>query len=382
VHLEPLGAGRSRVDRRTSPPLVIVALVTPFPIAGAAGGVKVATLRLARELRRQGVAVTVVALGGGGSIDWDLPLVRLETDGRWSGLRDLRPIRRQLAHALDRLQPDIVHAQELVPAGYAAVRVASAGRPTVVTAHGNRRRDTFAAYNVVGGSIRWLFGRRMALRATQEADAVVVVHPNPRLSLPVTPARIEFIPNIVDEHYFSAVRRSDGLRVLYCGGLRAIKGFDLLLAAWARVIRELPNARLLAPGCQDGLDAMPPDVAARVEALPWLDAAALADVMASSSLVVLPSRFDVAPIAMSEAWAARVPVVAAAVGGIPELAQGAAAVVEPDPQALAAAILSVLNGGDAQGEMVREGFRRVQLQRAERVAAAHGQLYESLLAGR
>ena len=252
----------------------------------------------------------------------------------------------------------------------------------MVTAHGNRRRDTFAAYNVVGGNLRWLLGRRMARLATQGADAVVVVHPNPGLSLPVTPARIEFIPNIVDEHYFSAVRRSAGLRVLYSGGLRPIKGFDLLMEAWAYVVREQPNARLLAPGCQAGLDTLPSDVAACVEALPWLDAAALADVMATVSLVVLPSRFDVAPIAMSEAWAARVPVVAAAVGGIPELAEGAATVVEPEPRALAAAILSVLTGGEAQRELVRAGFHRVQLQRPERVAAAHCRLYESLLDGR
>lgn len=362
---------------------MIVALVTPFPAAGAVGGVKVATVRLARELQRQGVAVTVVALGSNTSVDSDLPVVSLDSGGRWSGLRDLRPLRRHLARALDRLGPDIVHAQELVPAGYAAVRVASAGRPTVVTAHGNRRRDTFAAYNVVGGSMRWLVGRRMARIATERAEAVVVVHPDHRLNLPVTPARSEFIPNIVDEHYFSAVRRSDDLRVLYCGGLRAIKGFDLLLEAWTRVIREQPNARLLAPGCQAAaLDALPPDVAARVEASPWLDAAGLADAMASASLVVLPSRFDVAPIAMSEAWAARVPVVATAVGGIPQLAEGAATVVQPDPRALAAAILSALTGGDSQREMVREGFRRVQFQRAEQVAAAHCRLYQSLLAPR
>ena len=363
-------------------PLVKVALVTPFPAAGAAGGVKVAAVRLARALQRQGVAVTVVALGGGSSIDSDLPVVRLDTDGRWSGLRDLRPLRQDLARVLNQLEPDVVHAQELVPAGYAAVRVASAGRPTVVTAHGNRRRDTFAAYNVVGGSLRWLLGRRMARLATQRADAVVVVHPNPRLSLPVEAARLEFISNIVDEHYFSAVRRTDGPRVLFCGGLRAIKGFDLLLEAWARVVQEQPNASLLAPGCQAGLDSLPPYVAARVEAFPWLGPAALADVMASASLVVLPSRFDVAPIAMSEAWAARVPVVAAAVGGIPQLAQGAATLVEPNPRALAAAILSSLTDGHSQEEMVREGFRRAQLQRAERVAAAHCRLYESLLAGR
>ena len=60
--------------------------------------------------------------------------MRLGVDDRWSAIRDLRPLRGALADALDTVAPDVVHAEDLVPAGYAAARVGVAGRPTVVTA--------------------------------------------------------------------------------------------------------------------------------------------------------------------------------------------------------------------------------------------------------
>jgi glycosyltransferase involved in cell wall biosynthesis len=234
----------------------------------------------------------------------------------------------------------------------------------------------------MGGHARWLLGRRMARITTKRADVVVGVHPDPRQALPIMPARFEFIPTIVEERFFLAARRPGAPRVLYCGGLRSIKGFDLLLDAWPSVIRAQPDARLLAPGCRSALDALPRDLATTVDTPAWLDAAALAEAMETATVVVLPSRFEVAPTAMSEAWAARVPVVATAVGGIPELAQGAATLVEPCPGALAGGIVSVLANGASRPEMTQEGFRRAERQRAERVADAHRRLYESLLVRR
>jgi glycosyltransferase involved in cell wall biosynthesis len=364
---------------------MIIALTSPYPSPGVAptGGVEVATVRLAHALRDHGIAVTVVGLGTRAGGVSDVPVVPLDVGERWSELQDLRPLRRQLAQVLNRIEPDIVHAQGLVPAGYAAVCTALGRRPVVVTAHGNRRQDTLAAYGAIGGHARWLLGRRMARITTKRADAIVGVHPDPRQALPIMPARFEFIPTIVEERFFLATRRPPSApRVLYCGGLRSIKGFDLLLDAWPRVIREQPDARLLAPGCRSALNARSRDLATTVDAPAWLGAAALAEAMQTASVVVLPSRFEVAPTAMSEAWAARVPVVATAVGGIPELAQGAATLVEPSPGALSAAIVSVLAAGDSGREMTQEGFRRAKRQRAERVAVAHRRLYESLLVER
>jgi glycosyltransferase involved in cell wall biosynthesis len=103
--------------------------------------------------------------------------------------------------------------------------------------------------------------------------------------------------------------------------------------------------------------------------------------MSRAAVVVLPSRFDVAPTAIGEAWAVGVPVVAAAVGGIPALAEGAARLFrDSGPTALSDQIVAALSDDGAKSAIVEEGRRRAEAQRAERVAAAYVDVYESLLA--
>lgn len=363
-----------------------VALVGPYPERDAApvGGVEVATWRLARGLHEAGVDVTVVAIRGAGDDDGvrDVRVVRLGIDDRWSAMRDLRPLRDALATVLDSIAPDLVHAEDLVPAGYAAARVALMGRPTVVTAHGNRRQDTMAAYRGAGAQLRWLLGRRMALRATELADVVVGVHPDPALSVPASPQRFEFIPNIVENSFFAVERQSDAHQVLYAGGPRRIKGGDVLFAAWPAVVERIPQARLLAPGCAAAVGVLSPDVARTIAAPPWLSGDRFVDVLAGSSVLAIPSRFELAPTALAEAWAARVPVVATAVGGVPTMAQGAARLVAANaPGELAAAIAEALTDAPGNAELVAEGNRRAQMQRAESVVSAHLRLYEDLHEG-
>jgi len=362
-----------------------LALVAPYPDAGRApvGGVEVATWRLVRALRAAGADATVVAIrGDGDDAAADPPVVRLDVDERGSALRDLRPLRRALARALAELGPALVHAQDLVPAGYAAVRTAAGGAPVVVTAHGNRRQDTLAAYRGVEARLRWLLGRRMARIAARRAAAVVGVHPDPALSVPVRARRYVFAPNIVDDGFFAAKRAPEDGLVLYAGGLRTIKGFDILLAAWPHVLARAPGARLLAPACGAAVAPLPADVAATITTPDWLGGTAYVEALARASALVIPSRFELAPIALAEAWAARVPVVAASVGGIPELARGAARLVAPgDARALADALTDALAGGPAAAALVAAGAERAEAQRAENVAAVHLRLYESILDG-
>ena len=96
-------------------------------------------------------------------------------------------------------------------------------------------------YRGVSARARWLLAKRMTDRAASRADAIVGVHPDWRLTLPSNPSRFFWIPNIIDERFFSAERRPDGMRVLYCGGPRRIKGWDLLLEA--STSRRLRSAR-------------------------------------------------------------------------------------------------------------------------------------------
>jgi glycosyltransferase involved in cell wall biosynthesis len=363
-----------------------VAVVTPYPAAGARarGGVEVAALRLASSLHRRGVDVTVVAVHGPpGYREMPFPIIGLETDERWSLLRNLRPMRKALSRALDDVQADLVHAQGVVPAGYAATGASANGAPLVITVHGSRRNDTMSLYTGPAASARWLLGRRMTLSALARAQAVVGVHPDWRVNLPAPPSRFTYIPNIVDEHFFATTRRRDPVRVLYCGGDAAIKGWRLLLSAWGLVLDRLPEARLRAVGFAGATSVIPESVAHSVDLDGLLSSEQLAQAMAEAAVVVIPSQYEVAPTVLAEAWATRVPVVATAVGGVPRLAYGAAILVErEDRERLAQALIRALRDDDAVEAAVEEGYRRSQRHREESVVAAHLELYGSLVPSR
>ena len=97
---------------------------------------------------------------------------------------------------------------------------------------------------------------------------------------------------------------------------------------------------------------------------------------------VLPTRAENMPVAILEAMATALPVVATRVGGIPEVVlDGETGVlVEPDdPDALAAAIRELARDPERRAELGRAGRRRVAEQfHADGVAQAMVRLYEEL----
>ncbi len=354
-----------------------VAFVGGYPPRGRPpeGGVEIATSRLVLALAEAGVEVTTIAPGQPGGPEAEpARIVRLPVDMRLSLLRGLRPWRSAVAGALRDLEPAIVHAHGLVESGIAAI---DAGFPSVVSVHGNHAMDTRAARKDLGGEARVLLTRRLALRVVRRADAVVSVHPSPEINLPARPTRFVYIPTIVDDAFRSRQSSAVAGRVLFCGGARRIKGLDLLAAAWPDIVADAPGASLQIVGwpdaeqLPDGLDG------ARVRGL--ASAHEVAQAMARAAVVVIPSRFEVAPITLLEAWSAGVPVVATRVGGVPALAAGAAVLVEPDPSSIAAGVVAVLAGAAPVAELVAEGRRRSEAATATRVAQAHIDLYEDLV---
>ena len=159
------------------------------------------------------------------------------------------------------------------------------------------------------------------------------------LNAPPCPVRVvhnglqptEFVP------VATAERASD---FLYVGELRTLKGVDVFLRALGVVagqLRRPVRATVVGDGPDraafEALSSELPDVAVTFTGiLPARDAFAL------GRILVVPSRAESLPYIVLEAVAARVPLIASAVGGIPEIVGANASVLVPpdDVTALAA----------------------------------------------
>jgi glycosyltransferase involved in cell wall biosynthesis len=166
------------------------------------------------------------------------------------------------------------------------------------------------------------------------------------------------------------------------GRLVREKGFDTLV----RALAELPGVRARVAG--DGPDRLELErlanelgVADRIELTGWAeDTRAF---LATIDVLAAPSRFEAFGIAIAEAMLAERPVVAARVGGIPEVVvEGETALLVPpdDPPALASALRTLLDDPDLRRRMAERGRARV-LERFRPAVAANAfeALYDELL---
>ena len=210
-----------------------------------------AAARLVPALARFGVRVTVVTPFSGqrGEISSNSQnassFSRYRRPTGWSLLTGLRTFRRRVRLIIERLDPDLVHAQELVPYGIAGTEAPSL--PRILTAHGNMREDTLAATRGVGGISRAYVRDRLARSAVQRADVVIGVNPEWTVNVPCRPRRFVYIPNIVDERFYEIDRTPEPGLVLFLGGTRTIKGWPLLAAAWPAVAPQLQRRICWSP---------------------------------------------------------------------------------------------------------------------------------------
>ncbi|RBY81287.1 glycosyltransferase family 1 protein [Blastococcus sp. TF02-09] len=145
-------------------------------------------------------------------------------------------------------------------------------------------------------------------------------------------------------------RRPDGQRLLCVGTLSRLKGQDVLLAALGRMTALPWSCALVGPSDREpGFAASlvreaVPALAGRIRMPGTCTAEALRREYADADLLVVPSRAETYGMVVVEALAAGVPVVASAVGGLPEAVgrtpSGVPGLLVPpdDPAALAGAL--------------------------------------------
>lgn len=164
------------------------------------------------------------------------------------------------------------------------------------------------------------------------------------------------------------------------GRLAAPKDFPTLVRALARVDAEPFRARIVGDGPdRDEVDATIREsgLSERVELLG--ERRDVVDLLAASDVFVLSSTSEAMPMSVLEAMAAAVPVVGAAVGGIPELVEDEVTglLFEPrDVDGLAAALRRLLADRDLRRRLGEAGRERARTKfDVTRFRAAHATLY-------
>lgn len=208
--------------------------------------------------------------------------------------------------------------------------------------------------------VRWVLRRARAIVALSEASRQSLTFIDPRLEVLV-------IPNPVEIPAWRAPLDEGPPTVLFLGMIREAKGAFDLLRGWPAVRQAIPDARLVLGGAGD-IDRVREIASGHgfpVETPGWVLGEEKAALLRRAWVLALPSHWEAMPMAVLEAMAAGVPVVASRVGGIPGVVLDGKTglLVEPrDVNALGEALARIL--GDAA--------RRQAMGRAARErAAAH-----------
>jgi glycosyltransferase involved in cell wall biosynthesis len=287
--------------------------------------------------------------------------VRVELLRRGQGL-DLGYLWR-LTRWMRRLAPDVLHMHNETAMFYGTI----AGRLVHVPVLIYTEHDGVFPRS---GPSRWM-NRRLVKRLTHAVAVSEAVRQQWCREDGIPLARVGVVPNGVPLSPLPAGAEESGggqgLRIVAVGRLSREKGMDVLLEAFALIRRRLPQATLALVG--DGTErpaleqlADRLDLGGSVTLLGFRDDVPL--LLGGFDVFVLPSRTEGLPMALLEAMAAGLAVVATRVGGVAEAVEDdvTGLLVPPeDPSAIAEAVIAL--AGDERrraefGRAGREEFRR------------------------
>lgn len=348
------------------------------------GGAERQLVRLAIEMDARGHDVRVLALLGGGPLEAELHaagvatrVCRLERGlraSRWQSMRDVVGGFRFLLAG----RPDVVHVRLPTPALLSIPVAWLFGVPVRVL----NRVEAWPSPSLRRSWQRGMYGFAARVSSRIVANSVATATQTRDLG-GVAAGKVSVLPNGLD----LPARLADTSVVppvgMIVANLRAVKGHPDLIAALAR-LKDPPTVRLVGGGTdREALQAQ-------------VDAAGLTDrVIFEGQVLDGAERFQVAqfalltslsessPNAVLEAMGHGLPVVATAVGGVPELVidERTGLLVPPGaPEELAKAIERIAADPLLRQRLGRAGRLAVEVNGWPRVADRHEELYRELLA--
>jgi glycosyltransferase involved in cell wall biosynthesis len=218
-----------------------------------------------------------------------------------------------------RLKPDVLHGHGAKAGAFLRMKSRSKGTIRVYTPHGGSLhypRNTFkgALYSrleraLMNSTDLFLFESAFARDTYQRT-----------IGIPTGLVRCVFNGVTADE-FDPVARAADATDIAYVGEFRHIKGVDLLIDAVARLHSDGKPVTLTLAGDGEELQNLKAQIQklGLTEAVRFIGHVKARYGFSKGKLLVVPSRGDSMPYVVIEAAAAGIPMVAANVGGIPEI---------------------------------------------------------------
>lgn len=228
---------------------------------------------------------------------------------------------RAVLKKLREIQPDIVHAQGTER--WCAISGAFSAHPRLLTIHGNLR--LINRVSPMKPRLYWTLQTWLEIFSIPRFDGVVCITKYTRENIADLTRKTWVIPNAVDQSFFDIHRcPSVPPEIIVVAHIQERKNQNFFLQAISPLAKEIDfHVKFFGYGAKDHPYGR--DFFSLLASRPWasfggmLGREQLRDVFSRASLLVLPSLEDNCPMSVLEAMAAGLPVIASAVGGVPEL---------------------------------------------------------------
>lgn len=321
--------------------------------------------------------------------DGDVVVHRL-AGSSWPQVLDILvgPGRKVLVDYVTELKPDVLHTHETHGLGLGGICI-----PHVFTVHG------FDHANLVVDSAKlgWFrsqLWKRVERRGLAKQSHIISITPYVRQMIEeMTNATIYDIENPVDERFFKIVRRPEQGRILCVGWINERKNILNSVKAFAQITGVCREAKLIIAGESKETDYFnrvkkaieQHGISDRVELTGHITHTQLGQELARASVFLLPSRQENSPMAIAEAMAAGVPVVASNRCGMPYMVSEEQTGFLIDPEStdqIAQRLRRFIDSPQLCQQMGKEG-RRTALERfhPRAVALRTREVYEQVCSG-
>jgi len=296
----------------------------------------------------------------------------------------IRAVRKKLKE----IRPDIVHGQGTERD--CAISAVFSGHPNVITIHGNMR--LIAQLNSAWPfSYEWL-AARLETFTIPRSNGVVCITNYTRDAVADLAKKTWVVPNAVDAGFFEVrpkINPEHPAVILCVGAICPRKNQNAFIRALDPLAARRKFRLLFLGGALDE-DAYRLDFSELVRTRPWCEHAGivgrdkLRSHLREAALLALPSLEDNCPMVVLEAMAAGVPVVAARVGGVPDLIEDGKTGLFCDPldaASMSGAVEKLLAQPPLARALAAEANRRAR----ERfhplvIARLHLEIYREVLA--